>query len=357
MVRLIRRRQNVDQEERGAVLVLTAFAMILLLGMAALVIDIVILQQARIRAQATVDSAALAAAQDLPNVSLASAVAQEYALRNYNVAGGDWSGCTDPQPLSTPTGVNCISVNDATSPTLVRVRLPNREVSTFFAPLLGVDAFSVSATATAQVEYSGGSTGIPTDGDADPADFQQVADFLRAGDPGGGYDKCVPKPKWLDVSPGSTFPPGEKWGEYIFVFEHLDGTTQTVCGTSSDAITDPSGTTWQWGMDTWVAGTGGTTHPGPGMPMHVSCSQNFIAQDGWDADLKGNGPQQGIDTDWHLIVYIGARYQVSEGPDPEPDPDKPVKPPAGEVFIKNACGYSFTAVTSEPPTPHIRLSD
>ena len=75
-----------------------------------------------------------------------------------------------------------------------------------------------------------------------------------------------------------------------------------MCGTSSDPITSPDGTVWQWGTDTWVAGTGGTTHPGPGMSMHVSCSQNFIAQDGWDAGSdNGNGPQQGIDTDWHLI--------------------------------------------------------
>ncbi len=146
-----------------------------------------------------------------------------------------------------------------------------------------------------------------------------------------------------------------KWGEYIFVFEHLDGTTQTVCGTSSDVTTDSSGNTFQWGMDTFVAGTGGDTYPGPGMMIHVSCSQNFIAQDGWDADSKGNGPIQGVDAEWHIVRYIGACYQVSGGKSAKKD--KPPEPAIDEVYIKNACGYELTSVTSELPTPIIRLSN
>ncbi len=157
MVRVIRRQEDNVGQEKGAILVLTAFAMILLLGIAALVVDIVILQQARIRAQATADSAALAAVQDLNVVPDATAAAQEYALRNYNVAITDWAGCTDPGALAESTGVDCISADTASSPKRIRVRLPDRKVSAFFAPLLGIDEFSVSATATAEVEYSGGS--------------------------------------------------------------------------------------------------------------------------------------------------------------------------------------------------------
>ncbi|MEE8407263.1 MAG: TadG family pilus assembly protein, partial [Acidimicrobiia bacterium] len=240
-MRMIRRREDSGNEERGAVLVLTAFLMALLLGIAALAVDIVIFQQARIRAQATVDASVLAAVQDLPiDIATATAAAQEYALRNYDVAAGAWPGCSDPQALSVSTGVSCISVNAETPPTLIRVRLPDRPVETFFAPILGMDTFSVSAAATAEIEYSGGSSEVPTDeGGATP---QEIADFVRAGDPGGGYDTCGPidPPSSLPSGPGATH-----WGEYIFVFEHLPiggaefGETTTVCGTSAEAVTDP----------------------------------------------------------------------------------------------------------------------
>jgi Putative Flp pilus-assembly TadE/G-like len=229
MVRMIRRQEDNVGQEKGAILVLTAFAMILLLGIAALVVDIVILQQARIRAQATADSSALAAVQDLDVVSNATAVAQEYALRNYNVAIGDWAGCTDSGALAESTGVDCISVNTASDLKFIRVRLPDREVSTFFAPLLGIDAFSVSATATAEVEYLSGPPGIPTTGDADPADFQEVANFLREGKLGSDtFDDCPNEPpaNWLDVNPPNTYTDDQgkpaKWGEYIFVFENVN---------------------------------------------------------------------------------------------------------------------------------------
>lgn len=327
-----------------------AVGIVVLLGFTALVIDIVVVHHARLRGQATADAAALAAAQDLDDIPMATAAAKEYALRNYGVTESDWTSCVDPDPLPVATNANCISIDDAANPTHIRVRIPERSVDAIFGVVFGKESFSINADATAEVEFAGASA--PTGGDADPEDFQAVADLLRSGDPGGGHEPCDPIPNWLDIS-GPVG--GTKWGEYIFVFEHLDGTTQTVCGTSSDVTTDNDGNTFQWGMDTFVAGTGGTSHPGPGMNMHVSCSQNFIAQDGWDADSKGNGPIQGVDTDWHIIRYIGARYQVSRGK--RAKGNKPAEPPAGDVYIKKACGYEFSAVTSSPSTPSIRLSD
>lgn len=336
MVHMIRRQLKLAEQERGAVLVLTSFALLLLLGIAALVVDIVILQQARIRAQATADSAVLAAVQDLSSsVPAAVLAAQDYALRNYNVSSGDWGTCLDPEPLGTPTSVPCISVDNATDLKRIRVRLPDRQVPTFFAPLLGIDAFAVSANSTAEVDITPGFL-IPG-GDATP---QEIADFVRAGNPGGGYDTCGPidPPSTLPSGPGATH-----WGEYIFVFEHLPippaefGETTTVCGTSAEAVTDPSGKVWQWGLDYWVEGTGGTTHPGPGMPMHISCSEQFI--NGWDQGA-GQGPSEGIDTDWRVILYVGARYKVQNG----------------EAALFKTCGQEFPPITSEP-IEHIRLSD
>ena len=65
--------------ERGAVLVLTAFIFIALLGVTALVIDIVVAHQALLRAQATADASALAAALDIDDVVAAAGKGKEYA--------------------------------------------------------------------------------------------------------------------------------------------------------------------------------------------------------------------------------------------------------------------------------------
>ena len=89
MVRLMHRGREVLSEERGAVLVITAFMFVGFLGIAALVIDIVVVNQAQIRAQATVDSAVLAAVQDFDNIPAAIAAAEEYAARNYGVTDAD----------------------------------------------------------------------------------------------------------------------------------------------------------------------------------------------------------------------------------------------------------------------------
>ena len=356
MVRLIRRRREDVPDERGVALIVTALAMFLLLGITALVVDIVILNQAQLKAQATVDSSALAAAQDLNNtIAAATAAAQEYALRNYGVAAGDWTGCTDSAPLPVATTVNCISVDSATAPTLIRVRLPGREVPTFFGPILGIDSFTVTAVATAEVEYSGGSTGIPVDDQGFALDFQDAADFVRAGDPGNGYPKCeLPLPDWPDTS--LTYPPGHKWAEYILVFENpATGEIRTRCGTTSDATADTDGSfPTQWGMDTWLTNTGGMSAPtNESMFIHVSCSENFIEQEGWHfeggkAPKPGKavkGPLEDVDSAWHIIQYNGARYEVSKG-------KKASEPPAGEIFLKNGCGWTFPSIT-----PHIRLSD
>ena len=106
-------------------------------------------------------------------------------------------------------------------------------------------------------------------------------------------------------------------------------------------------------MDTWMADVGGASYnPGTGMPVHVSCSLNFIAQDGWDNEGKvkyggrPNGPVQGLDTEWHVVQYIGARWEVSTGAQ-----DANI-----ETFLKHGCNYAFTPVTSSF-LPSIRLSD
>src|SRR5262245_1476902 len=79
------------KSERGQAFVLAAVAMVMLMGMAALVLDVGNWFRDKRRLQGTVDAAALAGAQQLPNdASGAQAQALNYADKNGgDVAGGD----------------------------------------------------------------------------------------------------------------------------------------------------------------------------------------------------------------------------------------------------------------------------
>ncbi len=202
--------------ERGAVLILTAFIFIALLTVAALVVDIVMIHQAELRAQATADSSVLAAALDLGDIGAATVQAKEYAARNYGVTDADWGSCVDAAPLPVATTVPCISIDDATDPTHIRVRLPDRTVPSFFASVLGRDGFSVSAASIAEIEY----VIVDSDpGTGDPGDPDTPS--LRDGDPGGGYPPCENLPDWDQPPPAGS--KKKNWTEFIFVFEHPSG--------------------------------------------------------------------------------------------------------------------------------------
>jgi Putative Flp pilus-assembly TadE/G-like len=79
------------KSERGQAVVLMVLALVVLLGMAALVLDVGNWWHTRRQLQATSDAAALAGAQKLPeDPSAASAMAMDYANKNGgNVAGSD----------------------------------------------------------------------------------------------------------------------------------------------------------------------------------------------------------------------------------------------------------------------------
>jgi Flp pilus assembly protein TadG len=77
------------KSERGQAFVLVAVAMVMLLGMAALVLDVGNWFRDKRRLQGTVDAAALAGAQQLPDDS---AAAQSQAMTYANKNGGDVAG-------------------------------------------------------------------------------------------------------------------------------------------------------------------------------------------------------------------------------------------------------------------------
>lgn len=130
--------------ERGAVLVLVAASMVVMLGFAALAVDVGNLMLVRTESQKAADAAALAAAGWLITAPTDSAGARDraiaFAARNF-VAGDSASVLRED-----------IDVNLDSS--LVRVRVLNTEtrgnaIPTFFARILGVDEVDIGTTATA----------------------------------------------------------------------------------------------------------------------------------------------------------------------------------------------------------------
>jgi Flp pilus assembly protein TadG len=132
-------------EQRGQALVLLVLSMFVLIGMTALVVDVGMAWYARRQLQASVDAAALAAAQDLPSNS-AGDRALDYLRRNpvRGVAAMDQTvvaRCLATAPGCNPA--NAIQIS-------ARVT-----VNTYFARLFGVGSWQVSAKATACQPCSG----------------------------------------------------------------------------------------------------------------------------------------------------------------------------------------------------------
>lgn len=124
--------------ERGQSMVITVVFMVVLLGFAALVIDVGSWYRAHRAAQSTADAAALAGAQVLPDSGSASALATQYV--NKNSSGG--TGGTTPQITITQQGYE---------PDTITVKV-TRPAPGFFARVFG-SAFgtvNVSRSATAR---------------------------------------------------------------------------------------------------------------------------------------------------------------------------------------------------------------
>jgi Flp pilus assembly protein TadG len=120
-------------DERGQVIVFTVISLFVMLALSAAVLDLGSWFQADRRLQTTVDAAALAAAQALPNdTAQAQALAEEYADKN---GGG----------LDTVTFKTTVVANDTVE---VKGAAP---APGFFSQVFGIDSVTVNATATARV--------------------------------------------------------------------------------------------------------------------------------------------------------------------------------------------------------------
>jgi Flp pilus assembly protein TadG len=122
------------QSQNGQATVITVVFLVVLLGMAALVLDVGSWYRAKRSAQSTADAAALAGAQSLPDTSTAKTLAQQYASKN----GGIGSGAV--------TFSSAQSTNDS-----ITVQV-SRPAPGFFSKLFGVRSVTTGGNATARSE-------------------------------------------------------------------------------------------------------------------------------------------------------------------------------------------------------------
>ena len=155
-----------ERGERGAVAVITALSMVVLLGFVALAVDVGAMYEERAELQSAADAAALAVAQDCtkglpctPDATLPRA--REYAAKN--VRDGSVN------VLAPEIVGNTVKVKVAT-----RQADGTGALALSFAPILGIDSAKVGATATTQ-------WGLPQKGPAilpialSPCDFRMGA--------------------------------------------------------------------------------------------------------------------------------------------------------------------------------------
>jgi hypothetical protein len=192
--------------ESGAVLVVVALTLVMLMGFAAFAVDVGNQYAHRRQAQNTADAAALAAAVELslPGGSAQDALDQAISFVDQNtsisISTSDWvNECNDPEPLAqTAADLSLIPATPCVSFGLneVRVSLPIAEIDTYFAGVVGVDTLRVTAAANTHWKFPGHGNPPP---------------FVATAGASGGDEVCLrtspsatPIPmRWVGNGPGS----------------------------------------------------------------------------------------------------------------------------------------------------------
>ena len=130
--------------EGGQAIVLVVISLVVLLGMAALVIDIGYVYYTQRALQASADAAALAGAQELPDPTQAAAVARQYSGES-----GAKNARSDVNGVTTTITTKCITSIPGCDPVNAVVVVEKAPTKTFFAGVLGINAFNIKATSTA----------------------------------------------------------------------------------------------------------------------------------------------------------------------------------------------------------------
>ena len=144
--KLTRRQAHRPQEERGQVIVLMVLMMVVLLGFAALVVDVGYAYYAHRALQSSADAAALAGAQELPNATNAETIA-----RQYSSSPGNKNNKGNINGVTTTVTTKCVVSLGGCAPMNAVVVLEQAPTKTFFAGLLGLPSFTIKAQATASM--------------------------------------------------------------------------------------------------------------------------------------------------------------------------------------------------------------
>ena len=144
--KLARRQVDRPQDERGQVIVLMVLMMVVLLGFAALVVDVGYAYYAHRSLQSSADAAALAGAQELPNATQAEIIA-----RQYSSSAGNKNNKCNINGVTTTVTTKCVVSLGGCAPMNAVVVLEQAPTKTFFAGLLGLPAFTIKAQATASM--------------------------------------------------------------------------------------------------------------------------------------------------------------------------------------------------------------
>ncbi|HEX2154814.1 MAG TPA: Tad domain-containing protein, partial [Acidimicrobiia bacterium] len=148
-----------NRNDRGAVAVLVAASLVMLMGFAALAVDIGAAFSERRQDQSAADMASMTALQfargsSNPATAANNGAAQALAVANAsldNPAAADWATCVDPTPLTIVSSTYpCVSFTANLQRS--RVLIPTIEVETTFGRVLGVTSIATSAFAEAQAD-------------------------------------------------------------------------------------------------------------------------------------------------------------------------------------------------------------
>jgi hypothetical protein len=138
-------RSRLATSERGQAIVLVVAFLGVLLGCAALVVDVGYAYYTKRSLQAQADAAALAGAQKLPNSGAAVSLADQYSGRD-----GAKNQKDNLPPVTTEAMVKCLEGSPCSPVNAVEVK-QTTAVPTQFARILGIDSLSVSARAVAKI--------------------------------------------------------------------------------------------------------------------------------------------------------------------------------------------------------------
>jgi hypothetical protein len=154
---MVKHRQRRSDQERGAVLVHAAIAMLALMAFSALVIDYGALWVSRGQAQNAADAAALAGAVSLAFTDPDDIPRAQSAAAATGAANFVWGAAPSIIPATDVTMVPCPPGAPGLPDTCIRANVyrsaaRSNALPTFFAQIMGITSQDVRATATAQIE-------------------------------------------------------------------------------------------------------------------------------------------------------------------------------------------------------------